>query len=201
MSANDQKAAAALVIHALLFAGVTAVADKLGPIYEEASALEHTLGLVLVFAALGLFLASVLAFLLAVSPYRPVAIHQDLKDGYRGVFFPDLQALVGDPGVGTPAWFAPRLRLSMLPGFRRRTLFGRRAPGTRSPLMQAMALRVEGMDAADVNRELMAEVLKLKDVLDWESGCARWGYRLLALELVAMTGFFVLAILVASHHA
>jgi hypothetical protein len=198
VGANDQKAAAALVVHGLLFAGVTSVVTKLGSIYVRAASTEQRVGMALLLVAFGVFLGSVAALLLAVSPYRPLAVHQDLEHEYQGVFFPDLAGLGGGPSPGTWGWFWPRMRVSVLPFFRTRRVFAGRPPGTGSPLVATMRLRVESMTVEDVNRELMVEVLKLKDILDWESACARIGYRLLALELGFVAALFVLVMFVAA---
>jgi hypothetical protein len=200
VSTNDQKASAALIVHGLLFAGVTAVIDKLGSIYGKASGVERVLGCVLLIAALLLFVLSVVALLLAVLPYRPKALYADLRHSSRQVFFPIFSDLVDAPDshIGSRAWYLDRLSGSVLPDFGHEPAAVGRAPGTRSPLLSALQLRLEPMSKGEVNRELMAEVLKLRDILDWESQWARLGYVLLAFELLAISGFFVLLIAVST---
>ena len=150
--------------------------------------------------AVMLFVGSVVALLLAVLPYRPVSVYEELRYDYRGVFFPLLHDLVNTKEwqVGRRAWYLDRLAGSALPSFGRRPLASHRFPGTASPLLQAMRQRVEPMSDADVNRELMAEVLKLRDILDWESQWARLGYTLLGCELAVISVFFGLLIVIST---
>lgn len=200
VSANDQKASAALVVHALLFAGVTSLVGNFGPVYHFSGAVLRYVGLGLILLALSLFLGSLVALLLAVSPYRPLYVHQDVGREYKGVFFPDLHDFGGGPATWSWGWFWPRLRTTLAPvhTLRRPPLWPQRE---HSLLLARMREQIGGMSAEDVDTELMVEVLKLKDILDWESGCARWGYRLLAAEVGVLTAFFALIIVVSAHHA
>ena len=199
VSANDQKAAAALVVHALLFAGVTSLVGKFGPIYHYSGAVLRDIGVGLIVLALVLFLGSLLALLLAVSPYRPLFVHQDVAGEYKGVFFPSIDVFGRGAKTWTWRWFWPRLKTILAPAGARQP--PPRPANQRSLLLEQMRESVSGMSADDVDTELMVEVLKLKDILDWESGCARWGYRLLAVEVAVLTAFFVLITVVAALHA
>jgi hypothetical protein len=198
VSANDQKAAAALVVHALLFAGVTSLVGNFGPIYKESGSAPRYLGVALILFALALFIGSLLALLLAVSPYRPLYVHQDVAGEYKGVFFPSLDDLGHGAKTWTWGWFWPRLKTTLRPVGARRPLPW--PADQRSLLLAGMRENVHGLTTRDVDNELMVEVLKLKDILDWESCCARWGYRLLAAELIVLTAFFVLIAVIAAHH-
>jgi hypothetical protein len=177
---------------------VTATADKLGEVYAGASTLERAVGLVLVFAALILFAASVLALLISIAPYQPLAVDAALGGDTRRVYFPNLHELSSaEPAVGTPAWFRRRLTGSPLPSGRRSAAALAQAVAAPAPLLEAMKERLEPMTSVEINRELMAEVLKLKDCLDWEARWAQLGYRLLRYELLAISAFFALLVAVA----
>jgi hypothetical protein len=63
---------------------------------------------------------------------------------------------------------------------------------TKDPLGDWRA-RVDALDFDDILDELTAEVLKLAEVLRFESSRARIGYRWLLAELVAVAAFFVIA--------
>ena len=86
--ANDAKASAALVLHGLVFAGITTLLTKLSGAYEHASTLERVIALGALGVTFASFLASAFCLVAAVSPYRPRMLDARLEGRYRRVFFP-----------------------------------------------------------------------------------------------------------------
>ncbi len=86
--ANDAKASAALVLHGLVFAGITTLLTKLTGAYEHASTLERVIALGALGATFASFLGSALFLVAAVSPYRPRKLDARLEGRYLRVFFP-----------------------------------------------------------------------------------------------------------------
>lgn len=92
ITANDNKAAAGLIVHGLLVAGVMQLLVNLGELYQSADHTQRLIGLVALFAMLAFFLISVVLLLQALLPYRPDDLEKQLRkdhaDEYREVFFP-----------------------------------------------------------------------------------------------------------------
>jgi hypothetical protein len=159
--ANDAKASAALVLHGLVFAGITTLLTQLGGAYRDATGFEQVVGIGMLGVTFAAFLASALCLIDAVSPYRPTRLDERLEARYRHVFFP-------------PA-----------------TLLGAADPhGEMSRLLDEMG-------EAEVRDELVAETLKLADILNYESAQTARGYRLLRLELAAAAAFFAVVAIVS----
>lgn len=57
----------------------------------------------------------------------------------------------------------------------------------------ALLRRVRKLEHGDVAAELAAERIKLADILRYESAQTKWGYLLLAIEVLFVTGFLVAA--------
>jgi hypothetical protein len=58
---------------------------------------------------------------------------------------------------------------------------------------KTMRQRIESLDENTILDELIAEVLKLADILAYESDRAKWGYRALRVEVIAAAAFLVTA--------
>lgn len=86
--ANDAKTSAALVLHGLVFAGITTLVTRLGNTYQHASSLVQALGIGFLGVALGCFLRSVWCLISAARPYRPKGLEERIHQGYHHVFFP-----------------------------------------------------------------------------------------------------------------
>lgn len=90
--ANDTKCSAALVTHALVFAGLVTVTVNAARLYPKADHALRAIAIVLAALALVAFLTSVICLLVAVMPYRPkdlIARIKAEKPPPPGVFFPE----------------------------------------------------------------------------------------------------------------
>jgi hypothetical protein len=154
---NDAKAYAALVLHGLIFAGLTALVTQLGDVYEAATQAERVVGVTALGMTFATFVVSAWFLIDAVSPYRPVALDRKLAQQYRNVFFPTSEMLKA---------CAPH---------------------------DEMTRRLADMDEFTIRDELVAETLKLADILSHESNQTKWGYRILRAELVSAIAFVVTA--------
>ncbi len=151
---NDAKAYAALILHGLILAGLTALVTALGPVYRQATSAEQILGVLFLGATFICFLLSAWALIDAVSPYRPKELEEQLKGHYDHVFFP-IDVYAADSPHG------------------------------------AMTERLESMNEFKVRDELVAETLKLGDILSYESQQTGRGYCILRYELLAATAFLI----------
>jgi hypothetical protein len=88
VSANDQKASAALIVHGLLFAGIVSIAGNLGDAFQEADRFDRVVMTVCLAVALAAFLVSVGMLLWAIRPYRPPSALYRVDDEHPGAFFP-----------------------------------------------------------------------------------------------------------------
>jgi NADH:ubiquinone oxidoreductase subunit 3 (subunit A) len=88
ISANDSKASAALIVHGLVFTGLTELLVNLGGVYHRASEAQRVIGLIFLFLVLIAFLISIYYILRALLPYRPEKVEKALGENCREVFFP-----------------------------------------------------------------------------------------------------------------
>jgi hypothetical protein len=95
VSANDQKASAALIVHGLLFAGIVNIAGNLGDAFQEADRFDRVLMTVCLAVALASFLVSVGMLLWAIRPYRPPMALYRVDDEHPGAFFPVFRKRAG----------------------------------------------------------------------------------------------------------
>lgn len=165
--ANDTKSSAALIVHGLLFAGTLALTREVVPVFETAEAWQRWTIAIVLAIALASFLCSVGALLLAVSPYHPTKLRHRIASGHQQAFFPLLYDL------------------------RKKST----AEGT-NELVVYKAL-IKRLDAADVEADYAAELLKLAAVRRHEADWARRGYRTLMLELVAVATYLTFTAAVA----
>jgi hypothetical protein len=165
--ANDAKAAAALVVHGLLFAGVLTVIREVKPVYREALDAQRLVMVVLLAVALAAFVYSVLKLAQAVRPYVPKALRDRIAYAHPGVFFPI------SPTLSTQAT----------------------AHGTDE--LKLFLAKLAPLTPAQLLDEYAAEVVKLAAIREYEVTCATRGYVALGIEVGLVTTWLVVVATIA----
>jgi hypothetical protein len=101
IQANDNKSAAALVVHGLLFAGVLSVAANLHEVFDAAMLGAKIAGGALLAGAACAFAISVVKLINAARPHDPKSTRDPIVDRYKGAFFPPADPKRKPPGGHT----------------------------------------------------------------------------------------------------
>jgi hypothetical protein len=169
--ANDNKSSAGLVVQGLLVAAVVTVVTHLGEVYGDGSEWAQVAIKALLFLSLVTALASILAFVRAISPYNPqtIAKRLDERPGVppRQVFFPDVEKLQE----------------------------AAKSPGAFDEYAIALEGEVRALrdDPDEAMRVYLAELLKVADIRANEARRAEIGFRFLGIEVALVAAYLAVA--------
>jgi hypothetical protein len=174
--ANDSKSAAGLVVQGLLATAVVTVVSRLGAVYQHGTPAAQEIIKLSLAGSLLTAVVSVFFLLDAVRPYTPGRLAKRLRKryGYKEVFFPNIREFKRDARRSSDEEFN-----QLVSG------------------VEADAKALGEPDAMD--REYVAELLKVAGIRAHEASRAQAGFLLLGLEVLFVAAYLATVGCIAGH--
>lgn len=152
--ANDTKSSAALVVQGLLATAVVTLISHLGSVYGEATGFAQVLIKLALGGTLGFGVLSIAFLIFAVMPYEPKKPFAS-RNARGGVFFPKVTSLK------------------------------ERYEADSTPELVQLRPKFEALNSDEaLEDEYLSELLMVADIRQQEAWRAKWGFRLLGLEVI-----------------